>query len=327
MPKRFLLSILTLLLALSALTLAAAQDAPPPPDSSDLDAIVGTPEPLPTMGERPAPSQTIGGTNATLTLYFPNLAQGTVGLIEVNGANVTAASATWLDGLIEFFIADETDGQYALLAVGMEQTPRRDYPLSVSVLYNDGTRETLTASVEIVLGGFIRREVIIPPDKGFLLDAETETAELARLESLFVAVSPERLWDDAGFIVPIPSALTAPFGEFRVFNSTLNTRHTGWDVRCTTGTPVFASAAGRVAFAGALPIRGNYVVIDHGYGVYSGYAHLSVTNVTRGQDISREQVIGMTGNTGRTSGPHFHWEMAVNGEWIDSVQFLRMWMP
>jgi murein DD-endopeptidase MepM/ murein hydrolase activator NlpD len=327
------LLLLSCFLVLFAVTFVRAQDVTPPPDPgtgavdpSGLDAVVGTPQPLPTMGTRPLPTLVIPGTRATLSLYFRNIAQGTVGLIEVTGESVTAASATWLNKLIDFFAVEDM-GHYALLSVGMEQTPRRDYPLVVSVAYADGTRETLEAAVEIVLGGFIRQEVTLAPDKGFLLDSETERAELARLESIFAANTLERAWDATGFELPIPSALTSPFGAFRVFNSTLSTRHTGWDIRCTTGVPAFASAAGRVVYAGTLPIRGNHVIIDHGYGVYSGYSHLSVIYVTRGQEVAKDQVVGQTGSTGRTSGAHFHWEMAVNGEWVDSVQFLQMWLP
>lgn len=309
----------------SVFSLAAAQDAPPD-DGGGMDVVVGTPQPLPTMSARSAPSRVVPGARATLNLYFQTLAQGTVGLIQVDGAGVTAASAAWLGSFIDFF-AVEDSGLYALLAVGIEQPTRRETPLNVSVAYTDGTREMLTAPIEIVLGAFIRQEVTLAPDKGYLLDSETERAELARLESIFARATPERGWDARGFMMPIPAALTSPFGAFRVFNSTLSTRHTGWDIRCTTGTPVLASAGGRVIYAGTLPIRGNHVIIDHGYGVYTGYSHLSVTYVTRGQQVTREQVIGMTGSTGRTSGPHFHWEMAVNGEWVDSVQFLRMWLP
>jgi murein DD-endopeptidase MepM/ murein hydrolase activator NlpD len=307
--------------------ITAAQEATHVPEGEGaLDEVVGTPQPLPTRQPQPVPSQVIGGERASLVLYFPNLPQGSVGLVQVEGDSVTGATATWLNRLIDFFPV-EGQGWFGLLSVGMEQNPRRDYPLQVAVLRSDGTREILAAQVEVVLGGFIRREVILTHDKGYLLDAESERAELARLESIFALITPIRMWDETGFQLPIAAALTSPFGEFRVFNGTLNTRHTGWDIRCTIGTPVFASARGRVVFAGVMPIRGNHIVIDHGLGVFSGYSHLSVINVTRGQDIEKDQDIGMTGNGGRTSGPHFHWEMAVNGEWVDSVQFLRMWMP
>ena len=86
-------------------------------------------------------------------------------------------------------------------------------------------------------------------------------------------------------------------------------------------------AGGTAAFAGHLDIRGNYIVINHGWGVYTGYAHLSQINVERGQTITAGQIIGLTGNSGRSSGPHLHWEVAVNGEWIDGSLFLDTWLP
>jgi murein DD-endopeptidase MepM/ murein hydrolase activator NlpD len=88
-----------------------------------------------------------------------------------------------------------------------------------------------------------------------------------------------------------------------------------------------ASAAGRVAFAGRLDIRGNHVIIDHGFGVFTGYSHMSQVNVTRGQLVTRGQILGLSGNSGRSSGPHLHWEVTVNGDWVDSVDFINMWLP
>ncbi|MCA9906253.1 MAG: M23 family metallopeptidase [Anaerolineae bacterium] len=319
--------LLLLCLVVSVGVIGAQDNATPQGGADSLDTVAGaTPIPLPTQAARSAPVQVISGENARVNLFFANIAQGTVQLAQVAGENVASATTSWLNHLIDFFPVED-EGLFGLLSVGMEQTPRRDYPLVITVVFTDGSRETISTPIEIVLGGFIRQEVLLPPDKAYLLDAETERAELARLESIFVQNSSERMWDDTGFGLPISAALTSPFGAFRVFNSTLNTRHTGWDIRCTIGTPVLASAAGRVVFAGTLPIRGNHVIIDHGLGVYSGYSHFSVVNVTRGQMVTKGQVIGMAGSTGRTSGPHFHWEIAVNGEWIDPVEFLRMWMP
>jgi murein DD-endopeptidase MepM/ murein hydrolase activator NlpD len=122
--------------------------------------------------------------------------------------------------------------------------------------------------------------------------------------------------------------LTAQFGEFRTFNGTnVPARHTGWDLRAPVGTEVRTMGAGVVAYAGLLDIRGNHVVIDHGYGIYSGYSHLSQIHVTRGQTIYPNQIIGVSGNTGRSGGPHLHWEIAINGKWVDSADFLQMWLP
>jgi hypothetical protein len=321
--KRFGLIVLLILCGLFTLTLVSAQDEGTPSSLDQLPAGA-TPAPLPTRMPQPAPSSRARGEHATVDIYFPTLAQGDTGLLHVSGDNIQSVRARFINELIDFFPMD--DGFYGLVSADMEQPPRR-YPLDVFVTYDDGSREPINTEIELISGGFIAQEVTISADKAILISPDVERNELARLESLVGQTTLERYWDSTGFQLPVLSALTSPFGAFRTFNATLNTRHTGWDIRTTLGTPVMASAAGKVAFAGLLDIRGNYVLIDHGYGVYSGYAHFSQIHVTRGQDISKGQILGLSGDTGRTSGPHFHWEMAVNGEWVDSVHFLEMWMP
>lgn len=330
-------AIVTVILLLFLAIGVIAQDAPPT-DASGLDAApAGTAQPLPTMSARPAPVDALrtedGGT--VVQFLFPTIAQGQVGILRAFGVNasgspIASVSADFLDRTIRFFPAQvETleASYYGILSAGMEQYPRRNHQLSVTVTYEDNAAVTLSDEIDVVTGGFIRQNVTLPPDTTFLLDSETERNELARMESLFDGYSLDKYWDDTGFQMPILNALTSPFGAFRTFNDALNTRHTGWDIRTTLGVPVMASQAGRVIFAGYLEIRGNHVIVDHGYGVMSGYSHLSVINVTAGEAVSKGQVLGLTGATGRTSGPHFHWEMAVNGDYVDSVQFIQTWIP
>ncbi len=302
----------------------AAQDDPPPDTGGGMDPIT-TPAPLPTRQPRPAVFAIANDDRAALQFFFQAIPQGQTRLARVVGNDIASVRARWMNGLVDFFPME--DGFYGLLAAGMETRTGRTHELAVFVTFNDGTRTTLTTQVEVVLGGFITQNVIVPPDRGHLLDIETERNELARLESLIMQVTPERYWDETGFQMPVMAALTSPFGAFRSFNGVLFTRHTGWDIRTTLGVPVMASAGGVVAYTGRLEIRGNYVLIDHGYGVYSGYAHFGTTHVTRGQRVAKGEVLGTSGDTGRTSGPHFHWETAVNGYWVDSVQLLQLWMP
>ena len=290
--------------------------------------VAPTAEPLPTRQPRPAPASTVKVGNAQLDLFFQTLPQGDTGLMRVtaiNGATISNVRARFLNGLSDFFTAD--DGYYGLISVGMEQQTKKTNELDVFVTYSDGTRDTFNANVEITLGAFIRQDVTLGPDKAYLLDIQTERNELAQLESIFTGYTETKQWDSTGFQFPIPSTLTSPFGAFRTFNNTLNTRHTGWDFTAAMGTPVMASAAGTVVFSAPMQVRGNHVIVDHGYGVFSTYSHFSVVHVTRGETIAKGQIIGEVGDTGRTSGPHFHWEIAVNGNFVDGVQFLEMWMP
>lgn len=321
--KRLLRPVFVLGLVLFSAGLALAQEATPTPAAPSLSA---TPLPTPTPIPRPDVSATLAQERVTVSFFFDSLPQGGTGLLRLDGAGMAGCSARFLNDMVDCFAVPD-DGFFALIAVGMEQNPRA-YGLDILTWFDDGTRQTVNAQVEVTNAGFIRQNVDLAPDKLHLIDPEIERAELARLESIFSVITPERLWAGRGFQLPIlGSSLTSPFGAFRTFNQSFQTRHTGWDIRATMGQPIMASGSGRVAYAGFLDIRGSTVVIDHGWGVYSAYAHLSQTHVTRGQSIVEGQIIGTVGNSGRTSGAHFHWEMAVNGKYVDSVQFIQIWLP
>ncbi len=273
---------------------------------------------------RPFPVTTLAENGVTVELYFENIPQGQAGLVHVMGAGIDEVRARFFRRLIDFFPVDG-DGFYGLLSVSMEQNPRV-YDLSVFVQFEDGENISVNTQVEIARGQFIRQDFAVPEDRVYLIDPQVERTEFARLGSVTEVFTPEHLWDGT-FQYPVNSELTSPYGAFRTMNSSVQTRHTGWDLRAPVGTPVMAMGAGRVAFAGLLDIWGNHIVIDHGYGIYSGYSHLSQVHVTRGQTVVQGQIIGVSGNTGRSNGPHFHWEVVVHGEWVDSAEFARMWLP
>jgi len=153
-----------------------------------------------------------------------------------------------------------------------------------------------------------------------------QQSEDRRLLSTYSIVTPVRFWDGA-FTMPVNGALGSPFGSWRLYNGTVQKRHTGYDLRAAFGTPVLASASGRVVLSRPLDIHGENVVIDHGWGVFSEYAHLSARYVVPGQFVLQGDVIGLSGNTGRSTGPHLHWEIAVNGIWVNPVAFTQLKLP
>ena len=202
----------------------------------------------------------------------------------------------------------------------------RDYEITILVERSNSDL-FLSEVVKVESAEYITQEFDMLGELADLVDPEVESAEYAKLNVIVADTSLEPLWDATGFDLPLDSKIASGFGTYRLLNQSIQTRHTGWDQQAPMGTPIGAVATGKVVFAGKLDIRGNYVMIDHGYGVYSGYAHLSQIHVTRGQTIVKGQVVGMSGNTGRSGGAHLHWEMKVNDEWIDGRAFVDVWLP
>ena len=150
---------------------------------------------------------------------------------------------------------------------------------------------------------------------------KTVADELALLKAIYSGVTPEKLWT-GGWAVPVAGALTARYGEQRSINGSVPSgHHGGTDFGNAEGTPVYATNGGRVVLAQKLKVRGNMVIIDHGGGLFSGYAHLSAFHVTEGQVVAGGDLIGEVGNTGLSTGAHLHWEMASQGVWLDALRF------
>lgn len=256
-----------------------------------------------------------------LELFFDDLPQGGVGLLRVLGDGAQALTLKVFDREISGFASG--DAYYALLAVGMNQGARV-YTLSAQIEDFRGILHQIEAPFRVTVGHFIVSEATMPNARVELLDEELEQAEEDALRALIATETPPA-W--SRLQLPTARALSSPYGEFRRFNGDHRTRHTGWDFRATLGTPVASMAAGRVAFSGWLNLRGNYVLIDHGGGLYSGYAHLSQVHVVRGQGIGAGQIIGMSGNSGRSTAAHLHWDVALQGHWVDGVALVGMWLP
>lgn len=123
-------------------------------------------------------------------------------------------------------------------------------------------------------------------------------------------------------IKPVPGRLISSYGMRMHPIHKIRKRHTGIDLQATTGTQVYATGDGKVKFSG---VRGNgygiYVDLDHGYGYVTKYAHLSKVLVKKGQKVKRGDVIGLSGNTGLSKGPHLHYEIIKNGVKINPIDY------
>jgi len=190
----------------------------------------------------------------------------------------------------------------------------------------------LSASVSMTLSAIVEaadfgtEQIYIPPDRVGLLDPEVLREEAQLLEATFGAVTPMQFWQDV-FIWPCAGSVTSPFGIWRTYNDGRQSYHGGVDVAAEDGTPIGASNSGRVAWAGPLKVRGNAVILDHGWGVFSGYYHLLKVLVSVNQQVVQGEPIGLLGNTGLSTGAHLHWEMRVGGVLVNPIEWTERRMP
>lgn len=142
------------------------------------------------------------------------------------------------------------------------------------------------------------------------------------LNEIFSSSSSSRLFDEA-FTTPLNSKVTSVFGTKRVFNGNVSTQHLGTDYRAKMGTEIYAANSGRVVFTGSLFYGGNTVIIDHGLGIFSCYSHLSKILVAVGDAATKKTLLGLSGRTGRVNGPHLHWGVNVQGNWVDGLSLIN----
>ncbi len=139
--------------------------------------------------------------------------------------------------------------------------------------------------------------------------------------AIYQTITSKQLWKKP-FITPLDSVITSAYGNARIFNDTLQSFHTGTDFRAAMQTPIKASNDGVVVLVSERYLSGNSIIINHGKGIYSAYFHLDSFKVKPNQKVKQGQIIALSGNTGRSSGPHLHFSIVVNGAIIDPIDFI-----
>jgi hypothetical protein len=157
---------------------------------------------------------------------------------------------------------------------------------------------------------------------------QLSAADEARAERELAAITElKRHWraaqsNDLAFVLPVKGALGSRFGLRRFFNEEPRLPHAGLDVVVARGTPVRASARGQVLAVGDYFFNGKTIFIDHGNGLITMYCHLQRVDVKVGKTVGKGRRIGLSGKTGRATGPHLHWSVVLNGAMVDPELFL-----
>lgn len=237
----------------------------------------------------------------------------------VTEAPVTC-QVTYLDQTTYCFSQDERT-VYALLSFSPLLEPDT-YDVQVRVRY-DESEIALTLPLVVSPGRFGFERIDLPPSRQSLFDPELLNSESALVNRMAATHTAQRYWQTP-FAYPVQSSVSSYFGARRSYGGSYNSYHSGVDFRASTGVAVQTPSAGTVVMAEPLTVRGNAIIIDHGWGVLTGYWHLSKIDVEVGQYVSQGQVIGRVGNTGLSTGSHLHWQLWVDGKPVDPLQWAEM---
>ena len=196
------------------------------------------------------------------------------------------------------------DGSFAF---GFEYDQKS--PTSLAVKFPDGTSET--RELTPVARKYEVQSITGLPEH-LVAPSPEEQARIAR-EHARVAEARKRdsdyEWFSEAFDWPANGIISGLFGSQRILNGIPSAPHFGVDIAAPEGTPIHAPAAATVLIADAFLLEGNYTLLDHGHGVFTGYLHQSRQLVKEGDTVARGQQIGAVGKTGRATGPHLHWAM------------------
>lgn len=210
--------------------------------------------------------------------------------------------------------------QLAVIGIPLDTTPG---PQTARVEQPDGTSAVL--EFEVVGKQYAEQRLTVTNQRHVEptpADLERIAAERARIERALSTYSPE-LQPLLRFAAPVAGERSSSFGLRRFFNNQARSPHSGMDIAAAAGTPILNPARGRVIDTGDFFFNGQTVFVDHGQGVVAMYCHLSRTDVKPGDEVGAGTQLGLVGATGRVTGPHLHFGIAINRALIDPALLLE----
>lgn len=231
-------------------------------------------------------------------------------------APATATSARFLTRTIRLFPTAGGDN-FGLMPIPADQQPGK---FTIEVLGPSGAVLNSTG-ITIADAHFPEQNLRLEPKIEALQPApgEVETVRAFRK-----TVSDKRYWQEP-FSAPIRGCMSSPFGVKRLYNGKpTGNYHAGVDQRSLAGRPIHAIADGVARLVREFNLNGNIVGVDHGQGVTSMYLHMSRFAVAEGAAVRKGDVIGYVGSTGRSTGPHLHWAVNVNGVAVNPAQWIEL---
>lgn len=244
-------------------------------------------------------------------------------------AKLDSLSGSWLGHQFPFTYDAATKFWFALGGVSFNTEPGT-YTLELTGQPTSGSALHWKRTFPVAAGVYPKIKVELAVEKKFTEpnpEQLQQAEESKKIKQDYLSrVTQDREWDGA-FAAPADAAISDVYGSQRIFNGKAQREHQGLDYRVPTGTPVAAMNQGTVLLARFLYFEGNCVVIDHGQGLLTLYFHLSEIKVKEGDAVQRGQIIGLSGGTGRATGPHLHVAVRWQGTYVDPARLLHMPLP
>jgi len=252
-------------------------------------------------------------------------------LFEVKApVKLDSLTGDWFGHQLTFSYNAAKKNWFALAGVPFKTTPGK-YTLDLTGSRATGNAPlTIKRTFLVAAANYPKTYVHLEVEKKFTEPNPQQQAEIAESvkikDDYLNRVSPDRQWD-GNFTPPADAPTSDVYGSQRIFNGVAQREHQGLDFRVPTGTPVAAMNSGTVLLARFLYYEGNCVVIDHGQGLLTLYFHLSEIKVKEGDPVKRGQLIGMSGGTGRATGPHLHVAVRWQREYLDPARLMQLQLP
>jgi murein DD-endopeptidase MepM/ murein hydrolase activator NlpD len=249
------------------------------------------------------------------------LHQGDLSLVRITVKDRETPQMIWMDREVSLASNRHKTVWYGFFAADLTAMPGR---YKVLVKKNPSGHEK-NLVIEVKKKDYGLRRLTLPKN---MVDLNAEiltrvTKESKTMKKLWEAPPSAPLWKGP-FLRPISGKVMTPFGPRSVINNQPRAPHSGVDLKAKKGTPVRASNDGRVALTCDYFFSGRSVVIDHGGGIQSMYFHLEKILVQQDEMITKGHIIGLVGFSGRTTGPHLHWGIRVNGARVDPLRLLSV---
>ena len=215
--------------------------------------------------------------------------------------------------------------QYALLPISYYEKPTKKLEVLISYM-KDGEKNAQLMFLKVEDGKYKKEEIHVDSSKVNPKSKEVKSRiskEYNQAMKIYHTVT-KKSYLNSEFIMPLESPITSNFGKARVYNGSLKGYHSGTDFRAKVGTPIVAANDAKVALVKDRFYSGGTVLLDHGEGIYTCYFHLSDFKVEENQMVKKGQVLGLSGKSGRVTGPHLHFSARINGVQIDPLQLLTL---